>query len=91
MKDEKTEHNILNYVLLGSFLGGLVGTTVALMVLASDEEELKEEVKELQREFLEPVRDRFTALIDNFGEAFKQAMSDAYEKAGTLPEDGSGE
>ena len=80
--EEKQKKNIARYVLLGSFLGGLVGTTVVLLTLSESTEERKNQIKEIQRELLRPVSVKLSELVDQIGEAFKRALEDASSKKG---------
>lgn len=80
MSEESKRKDVSNYVLLGSLVGSLIGTTVVLLTLAKSEGELKSEVKELQRELMQPIRVKFAEMVDHIGETFKKALTEASQK-----------
>lgn len=68
--------SLANYVFLGAFLGGLVGTTIVLFTLAESSDEKKEQIRELRQELLSPVSARITEIINNIGDSFRKALND---------------
>ena len=64
----ETEKNIARYVLFGSFLAGLVGTTVVLVTFSESTEERQNQIKEIQRELLRPISVKLSELVDQIGE-----------------------
>ncbi len=70
------ERKISNYVLLGSFLGSLVGTTIVLLAMSGSKEEKKDRIKDLQRELLEPVKAKIGDFVDEIGQSFRNALHD---------------
>lgn len=75
--EDRPKKNVARYVLLGSFLGGLVGSTIVLLSLSESKEERKNQIREIQRDLLRPISMKLSELADQIGEAFKRALEDA--------------
>lgn len=73
--------SIKRYVLLGSFLGGLVGTTVALLVFSKTSEERREIVREMQNDLFTPVKVKFAEVVEHLGNTLMEAVEEAGQKA----------
>jgi len=78
---------ITRYILLGSFLGGLVGTTIAIFAFPQSAEEKKKQVQEIQKEFLKPVKVKVIELIENVADTLRKSIEEAAKK----PESGERE
>ncbi|HDL21146.1 MAG TPA: YtxH domain-containing protein, partial [Nitrospirae bacterium] len=77
MGNGNKDRDISNYVLLGAFLGSLVGTTITLLALSESREEKKEQIRTLQKELLGPVKEKIAEMVDYVGSTFKTALEEA--------------
>ncbi len=79
MSDTENSKNISRYVLLGSFLGSLVGATIAIISLPQSREEKKKYILDLQHDLLKPVKVKFIEIIEQVGDSLKKAIEEASE------------
>ena len=81
MSEETTSHeagnDVAKYLLLGSFLGALAGTTIAVFALSESSEEKKAQLNELQKELLKPVKVKLLEAVDQVVDNFKTALDEA--------------
>ncbi len=80
MAEGEEGKKITRYVLLGSFLGGLVGTTIAIFAFPQSTEEKKKQVQELQKELLKPVKVKVIELIENVADTLRKSIEEAAQK-----------
>lgn len=80
---EETYKKMSRNVLLGSFLGGLVGATIALIVLPQSAEEKKRNIAELQKDLVKPVKVKFFELVEHIGDTLKKAIDESAKASST--------
>jgi gas vesicle protein len=88
MSEIETGKNLSRYVLLGSFFGGLVGATIAMLVFPEPAEEKKKHIKELQQELLKPVKIKFAEVVEHVGDTFKKVIDEAVQQPETKESSG---
>lgn len=74
---EEAYRRMSRNVLLGSFLGGLVGATIALIALPQSPEEKRRNIAELQRDLVKPVKAKFFELVEHVGDTLKKAIDES--------------
>ncbi len=77
MEEDKKNVNFTRYVLLGSFVGSLIGATAAMFAVPQSTEERKQALKELQRDLFKPVKMKFAELVEHIGDTLKRAIDEA--------------
>lgn len=82
MASDESYRNLKRYVLLGSFLGGLIGATAALLLTPQSAEERKQKLMEMQGELFKPVKIKFAELVEYVGDSLIKALEEAAKKAG---------
>ncbi|MBF0473676.1 MAG: hypothetical protein HQK93_08090 [Nitrospirae bacterium] len=78
---EEAYRRMSRNVLLGSFLGGLVGATIALIVLTQSPEEKRRNIAELQKDLVKPVKAKFFELVEHVGDTLKKAIDESAKAA----------
>jgi hypothetical protein len=73
--------SLKRYILLGSFMGALVGTTASLLIFSRTSEERREIVKQMQDDLFAPVKAKFAEVVDNVGNALMETVEEAGRKA----------
>lgn len=73
--------SLKRYVLLGSFMGALVGTTASLLIFSRTSEERREIVIQMQQDLFAPVRAKFAEVVDHVGNALMETVEEAGRKA----------
>ncbi len=81
MSDINSNKNISRYILIGSFLGGLIGTTVAILAYPKSSDEKKKQIEELQKDFLKPVKIKFAEIVDHIGDVLKNSIDEIVQGA----------
>ncbi|MCI4626121.1 MAG: YtxH domain-containing protein [Candidatus Magnetoovum sp. WYHC-5] len=81
MATDDNGRKMKRYVLLGSFIGGLVGATLALFIMPQTMEERKRKINEIQRELFSPVKSKFLEIVEHLGESLIRALDEAAQKA----------
>ncbi len=81
MAGEEGSKKLKRYVMLGSFLGGLVGATVAVLVFPQSSEERRRTISDIQKELFKPVKVKFKELVDHLGDSLIMAVDEAAQKA----------
>ncbi|MBF0565878.1 MAG: YtxH domain-containing protein [Nitrospirae bacterium] len=78
---EDDGRKLKRYVLLGSFLGGLVGATVALLAVSQSSEERLRTIQDIQKDLFKPVKAKFNELVVSVGDKLIEAIEEAARKA----------
>ncbi|KJR42297.1 hypothetical protein MCHI_001805 [Candidatus Magnetoovum chiemensis] len=68
-------------ILIGSFLGGLVGVTIAMILFPQSKEERKKKISQMQGELVKPIKTKFNELIEHIGDSLIKAIDEASKKA----------
>ncbi|MCG6550706.1 MAG: YtxH domain-containing protein [Candidatus Magnetominusculus sp. LBB02] len=75
--------DVKRYVLIGSFLGGLVGATAALLLAPQSPENRLKTITEIQRDLFRPVKNKFREMVEHIGDSLIKAIDDAAATAST--------
>jgi gas vesicle protein len=81
MGSHKTGHDVKRYVFLGSFLGGLIGATAALLLVPQSPEDRKKTLTDIQRDLFTPVKNKFQEMVEHVGDSLIKAIDDAAKNA----------
>ncbi|MBF0337891.1 MAG: YtxH domain-containing protein [Nitrospirae bacterium] len=78
--EEEGIKKLKRYVMLGSFLGGLVGATVAVLVMPQSPEERRRTIADIQQDLYKPVKVKFNELVEHVGNSLIKAVDEAAKK-----------
>ncbi|MBF0464863.1 MAG: YtxH domain-containing protein [Nitrospirae bacterium] len=81
MVTHEAGHNVKRYVFLGSFLGGLIGATAALLLVPQSPEDRKKTLTDIQRDLFNPIKNKFNELVEHVGDTLIKAIDDAAKNA----------
>ncbi|MBF0317335.1 MAG: hypothetical protein HQL04_04100 [Nitrospirae bacterium] len=90
--EEEGIKKLKRYVMLGSFLGGLIGATIAVLVLPQSPEDRKKTIHDIQKDLYKPVKVKFNELVEHVGNSLIKAVDEAAKKVANgkmRPEDDS--
>ncbi|WP_420264928.1 hypothetical protein [Candidatus Magnetominusculus dajiuhuensis] len=73
--------DVKRYVLIGSFLGGLLGATAALLLYPQPSENRLKTITDIQRDLFRPVRNKFREMVEHIGDSLIKAIDDAAASA----------
>jgi gas vesicle protein len=73
--------DIKRYVLIGSFLGGLVGATAALLLYPQAHEDRLKTISDIQQDLFRPVRNKFREMVEHIGNSLISAIDEAAASA----------
>ncbi|MBF0319825.1 MAG: hypothetical protein HQL01_08495 [Nitrospirae bacterium] len=73
--------DIKRYVLIGSFLGGLVGATAALLLYPQSHEDRLKTISDIQHDLFRPVRNKFREMVEHIGNSLISAIDEAAASA----------
>lgn len=65
------------YVLIGSFLGGLIGSTIALLLYPQSADNRLKTITGIQHDLFRPVRNKFHEMVEHIGDSLIKAIDDA--------------
>ncbi|MBF0536828.1 MAG: YtxH domain-containing protein [Nitrospirae bacterium] len=78
--EEEGIRKLKRYVMLGSFLGGLIGATIAVLVFPQSSEERKRTICDIQQDLYRPVKVKFNELVEHVGNSLINALDEAAKK-----------
>jgi gas vesicle protein len=73
--------DIKRYVLIGSFLGGLVGATAALLLYPQSPDNRLKTITDIQHDLFRPVRNKFREMVEHIGDSLIKAIDEAAASA----------
>lgn len=86
MTEQENNNKMKRYVLLGAFIGGLVGATLALFLMPQTMDERMKRLREIQGELLSPIRSKFIEIVNHVGDSLIDALDEASKKAVSVNE-----
>ncbi|MEO5359549.1 MAG: hypothetical protein H7843_03765 [Nitrospirota bacterium] len=74
---EGQSRDVKRYILIGSFLGGLVGATAALLLYPQSSDNRLKTLADIQHDLFRPVKAKFREMVEHIGDTLIKAIDDA--------------
>ncbi|MBF0515747.1 MAG: hypothetical protein HQK97_01345 [Nitrospirae bacterium] len=74
---EGQSKDVKRYILIGSFLGGLVGATAALLLYPQSSDNRLKTITDIQHDLFRPVKSKFREMVEHIGDTLIKAIDDA--------------